>query len=62
MAWLYGLAESHYMVVLDLNIAEIWIEKMKMDPASRIKIWSVNYPMLKQFPNEMIKLQWTKVK
>lgn len=57
LAWLYGLAESHYMVVLDLNKAEIWIGKMGMDPTSRTKIWIVKeLPMVKQFPNERIKL------
>lgn len=57
LAWLCGLAESHYMVVLDLNKAEIWIGKMGMDPNSRTKIWTVKeLPMVKQFPNERIKL------
>lgn len=63
LAWLYGLAESHYLVVLDLNEAEIWTGKMGMDPTSRTKIWTVQeLPMVKQFPNERIKLGWAKVK
>ena len=63
LAWLYGLAESHYLVVLDLNEAEIWTGKMGMDPTSRTKIWTVQeLLMVKQFPNERIKLGWAKVK
>ena len=57
LAWLYGLAVSHYLVVLDLNEAEIWTGKMGMGPTSRTKIWTVKeLPMVKQFPNERIKL------
>lgn len=63
LAWLYGLAVSHYLVVLDLNEAEIWTGKMGMGPTSRTKIWTVKeLPMVKQFPNERIKLGWAKVK
>ena len=63
LAWLYGLAESHYLVVLDLNEAEIWTGTMGMDPTSRTKIWTVKeLPMVKQFPNERIKLGWAKFK